>query len=201
MKGLAERVKAHGAVNVGLMDGQSFAENMKKLTNSVDNIPNEKLEESFTKFLKSFEQYIEGKGIDKIDSKQVLRDYLNTESKLYVGNEIIIHCLLSVAVKYSVESSVESLISRYEVHFGPGRQLDQENAHMEMYTAENGPILVMADPLIKRALDKYFKDHNQRGGGKWHMYHTDETRFYQPDDSKVTRRLLKEKSKLTFVDV
>ena len=32
MKGLAERVKAHGAVNVGHMDGQSFAENMKKLT-------------------------------------------------------------------------------------------------------------------------------------------------------------------------
>ena len=142
MKGLAERVKAHGAVNVGHMDGQSFAENMKKLTNSVDNIPNEKLEDAFTKFLKSFEQYIEGKGIDKIDSKQVLRDYLNTESKLYVGNEIIIHCLLSVAVKYSVESSVESLISRYEVHFSPERQLEQENAHMEMYTAENGPILV-----------------------------------------------------------
>ena len=28
-----------------------------------------------------------------------------------------------------------------------------------------------------------------------------QTRFYQTDDSKVTRRLLKEKSKLTFVDV
>ena len=63
------------------------------------------------------------------------------------------------------------------------------------------PILVQADPLIKRALDKYFKDHNQRGGGKWRMYHSDQTRFYQTDDSKVTRRLLKEKSKLTFVDV
>ena len=45
------------------------------------------------------------------------------------------------------------------------------------------------------------KDHNQRGGGKWRMYHRNETRFYQTDDSKVTRRLLKEKSKLTFVDV
>ena len=33
------------------------------------------------------------------------------------------------------------------------------------------------------------------------MYHSDETRFYQTDDSKVTRRLLKEKSKLKFVDV
>ena len=63
-----------------------------------------------------------------------------------------------------MQSSVESLISRYEVHFDPGRQLDQENAHMEMYTAENGPILVQADPLIKRALDKYWQDHNQRGG-------------------------------------
>ena len=63
------------------------------------------------------------------------------------------------------------------------------------------PILVQADPLIKRALDKHFKDHNQQGGGKWHMYHSDQTRFYQTDDSKVTRRLLKEKSKLTFVDV
>ena len=63
------------------------------------------------------------------------------------------------------------------------------------------PILVQADPLIKRALDKYFKDHNQRGGGKWRMYHSDETRFYETDDSRVTRRLLKEKSKLTFVDV
>ena len=48
------------------------------------------------------------------------------------------------------------------------------------------PILLQADPLIKQGLDKYFKDHNQRGGGKWRMYHTDETSFYQPDDSKMT---------------
>ena len=33
------------------------------------------------------------------------------------------------------------------------------------------------------------------------MYHTDETHFYQPDDSKVIGRFLKEKSKLTFADV
>ena len=38
-------------------------------------------------------------------------------------------------------------------------------------------------------------------GGKWRIYHSGQTRFYQTDDSKVTRRLLKEKSKLTFADV
>ena len=70
-----------------------------------------------------------------------------------------------------------------------------------IWFSENPAILVQANPLIKRALDKYFKDLNQRGGGKWRMYHSDETRFYQTDDSKVTRRLLKEKSKLTFVGV
>ena len=70
-----------------------------------------------------------------------------------------------------------------------------------LFLFRSNPILVQADPLIKRALDKYFKDHNQRGGGKWRMYHSDETRFYETDDSRVTRRLLKEKSKLTFVDV
>ena len=62
-----------------------------------------------------------------------------------------------------------------------------------------GMYIVQADPSIKQTLDKYFKDHNKLGGGKWHMHHSDKRRFYKPDDSK-TRRLLKEKSKLTFVD-
>ena len=39
-----------------------------------------------------------------------------------------------------------------------------------------------------------------RGDGAWHMYHSDETRFYSQDESKTIRRLQKEKSKLGFVD-
>ena len=70
MKGLAGRVKAHGAVNVGHMDGQSFAENMKKLTNSVDNIPNEKLEDAFTKFLKSLSSTLKAKALTKLTANR-----------------------------------------------------------------------------------------------------------------------------------
>ena len=44
---------------------------------------------------------------------------------------MIIHCLLALAVKYSMESSVETLISRYEVHFDKKRQLGEEKAHMD----------------------------------------------------------------------
>ena len=116
---------------------------------------------------------------------------------------MIIHCLLAMAVKYSLESIVESLISRYRnapVHFDKSHQLGEEKAHMEMFVSMNGPVLVRADPLLKRAMDKFFKDMNPRGDGAWHMYHSDETRFYPQDESKTLRRLQKEESKLGFVD-
>ena len=123
LRALAVEVKSQGAVSVGLMHGQKFAETMKKLTNSVDHIPTEELKEAYTRFLKSFETYIGDKDVANLDSKQAIKDYLKTEDQLYVGHEVIVHCLLAVAVKYSVESSVESLISRYEIHFDKTRQL------------------------------------------------------------------------------
>ena len=46
----------------------------------------------------------------------VSKDFLRDDKKLYRGNEIILYCFCVVAVKFSVESSVESLISRYECH-------------------------------------------------------------------------------------
>ena len=123
LRALAVEVKSQGAVSVGLMHGQKFAETMKKLTNSVDHIPTQELKEAYTRFLKSFETYIGDKDVANLDSKQAIKDYLKTEDQLYVGHEVIVHCLLAVAVKYSVESSVESLISRYEIHFDKTRQL------------------------------------------------------------------------------
>ena len=86
------------------------------------------------------------------------------------------------------------------MHFDKSRQLGEEKAHMEMFVSMNGPVLVRADPLLKRAMDKFFKDKNPRWDGAWRMYHSDETRFYPQDESKTLRRLQKEKSKLGFVD-
>ena len=76
------------------------------------------------------------------------------------------------AVSVSVESNVESLVSRFENHFGKNRQLTEEHALDEMLIAENGPILVHADPIIRRSLNSYFREHNQSDGGKWHSLKT-----------------------------
>ena len=102
------------------------------------------------------------------------------ENELNLGKESIIHCLLAMAVKYSLESIVESLI--IQVHFDKSHQLGEEKAHMEMFMSMNGPVLVRADPLLKRAMDKFFKDKNPRWDGAWRMYHSDETRFYPQDE-------------------
>ena len=39
--------------------------------------------------------------------------------ELYTGVELTLHCVSVAAIKMSVESVVESLVSRYESHFGP----------------------------------------------------------------------------------
>ena len=46
--------------------------------------------------------------------------------------------------------------------FDKTRQLTVENAHKEMFIAENGPILVRADNLLKRALDRYFLEETKK---------------------------------------
>ena len=130
--------------------------------------------------------------------REVYKDFLSSTMKLYKGNEVMMHCLSTVAVKYSVESSVESLISRYEVHFDKKRQLTEENAHQEMVIAENGPVLVHATPLLTRALDKYFL--NETKSSDWHFFSTDENRFNLTEASKTIKRLQSEQSRLSFMD-
>ena len=67
----------------------------------------------------------------------------------------------------SVESDVESLVSRYEKHLKVDRQMDEENAEEEMEIAENGPLLVHADLILKKAMHRYWKDVSQNG--EWHF--------------------------------
>ena len=49
------RIAYAGAVSVGLMLGENFVVNVRKLTNSVDHIRTEALKECYQNFLKAFE--------------------------------------------------------------------------------------------------------------------------------------------------
>ena len=56
------------------------------------------------------------------------------------------------AIKTSVESVVESLVSRYEVHFDKERQPTEEHALNKIEIAENGPTFAKADKILKAAI-------------------------------------------------
>ena len=55
------------------------------------------------------------------------------------------HVICTAAIKVSVESDVESLVSRYETHFDKSQQLTKNAALEEIMIAENDPNLVHLD--------------------------------------------------------
>ena len=117
---------------------------------------------------------------DLLDSKSLLKTIL-AEPELYIGGELTLHSVCTTAAKVSVESVVESLVSRYEGHFDSKRQVKEDYALDEMEIAENGPNLPNADMILSSAMDK-----------------TEDVRTYT-GTSKVVDRLMKIKPKFPFM--
>ena len=136
--------------------------------------------------------------VKDLDSKSLIKDFLKS-SQLFVGSELTLQCICTASVKISVESVVESLVSRYENHFDSSRQLKEERALDEMEIAENGPELVKADIVLAAAMNQYWKDKSPKDPS-WHFCHKfSDIRTYT-GESKVVKRLLSTESKLPFMD-
>ena len=196
---MAVDVKSKGAVLVGLNRAENFVKSVRLVTNTLDGITKTEIKDSFKKFLVKLEVHVQNIAVEKLDSKLLIKNFLKSDKKLYEEVEVIMHCFSVAAVKLSVESSVESLVSRYEKHFDKTRQLTEEHAKEEMIIAENGPILVRADPLIKRALDSHFKEHNNQQHGRWHFTMSENIKTHI-QESKVIKKLKNERSKLPFME-
>ena len=89
--------------------------------------------------------------------------------KLYEGVEITIPGMVCACVKISVESVVESLMSRNEKHFNKERNLTESNALDELEIAENGPTIFKADNILVSAMNKYWNINGASGSAKWHL--------------------------------
>ena len=63
--------------------------------------------------------------------------------------------MLCASLKVSIESLVESLVSRYEKHFDKERNLLEDNAMDEIEISENGPTIFKADNILKAAMNRY----------------------------------------------
>lgn len=182
VKSFAVQVRKHGAVQTRHRIGEQFLESTRKLTGTLNDISDLEMKENFGKFLKALESKRKDIEEEKLDSKSLIC----SEEDVFSGIELTLHSNPTAAVKVSVESVVENLVSRYENHFDKKRQLKETCALDEMEIAENGPELVHADSIFSRVMNKYWHEMSQ--AGTWHFCHkTDDIRtFYK--NSKVVEK-------------
>ena len=145
-------------------------------------------------FIRKLEEHTMKIKMNDLESLSLIKDLLNSQYHLYEGVELIIHIICIASVKISVESVVESLVSRYEIHFDKERQLKEEHA-----LNENGPKFAKADKILKAAMNMYWK--NKEFSGEWHFTHkSEDIRTFYSGKSKVMTKLMNETSKLSFMD-
>ena len=174
------------------------------ITSTIASISDDDLTKIYREFVYLLElNFIKpaGKSFDpsKMDNKKLIQLLLQNDiSSSFVNVKLFIHCICCACVKVSVESVVESIVSRYEKHFDLSRQPDEEHALNEMVIAENGPLLHHADEILELAMDRYWRKNTVNG--KWHfLRNTQDIRSYTGGASKVVGKLLDQKSKLSVI--
>ena len=201
IKSLLLKLSRKGSVLVGLEGARPFVDAVRKITGSVSSVKDEDLIQQYRKFLDCIENiFIKTRyfqDLSKTDSKEIIQAILKRPTD-FNTTRVIVHCICVASVKVSVESVVESLVSRFEHHFGSSRQPSEEHSLDEMIIVENGPLLHHADTIIENAMTNYWKEHDENGD--WHFIRrTEDVRSYTGGTSKVVGKLLDQSPKLPFM--
>ena len=77
---------------------------------------------------------------------------------------MVIHGTIIGAIKVSVESVAESVISKYAIYNSKLRNIKDTTANDEMFISINGPELGEANRILEKALDRKFNGHSG-----WHF--------------------------------
>ena len=197
LKSLPEKIYQKGSVMVGLEGVKTFLNAVRNITGSVATVDDGDLMNHYRVFVTGLETlFIKScKEFDPsiLDSKEIIESILKKENiGLFRNAKVIIHLI-------SVESVVESLVSRYEKHFDSSRQPTEQHSLDEMIiAAENRPLLHHADEILERVINQYWRVGNH--DGKLHFLRRTENIYsYTGNCSKVVGMLLDKKSKLPFM--
>ena len=196
LKTLLINVKKKGAVIIGYENGPKFLNAVRSLTGTLKNISDDDLLKVYRLFLVKMEKQFGSLPDKSLTSSSMIQEYLSATNCLSNEVELIVHCISVAVVKISVESVVESLVSRYEKHFPKERSgTEESHALEEMVIAENGPLLQHADSIIEASMNEYWKE---KAG--WHfIWKSDNIKQFTGNASKVIGRFFDTKSKLPFM--
>ena len=191
-KSLSINVKTKGAPVVFALENAKFVENALKVGRSLREIDSEELKNQFSTFLERLGKVIENKSMEellRIDAKDLIKTFMRNSNQ-YKGIEMIMQATIIGAIKISVESVAESIISKYGIHNSKIRALKDTTANNEMFVAINGPEVGEADSLLAKALDRKFS-----GRLGWHI--SVKQNLFRTSGPTV-ENILKRKSKLNI---
>ena len=191
LKSLLKKIHQKGAVSVGLEEGDRFINAMSGITDTCKSFSKEDIRKLYREFLLILEEVFITKethfDASKISSRMLIQQLIGRENaQKFKSVTAIIHIILTLCVKISVESKVESLMSKYEQHFYSKRQLREDQTFDEMEIAENGPEFVHADKLLSFAMDKYWTEKSSVGGS-WKFCHKSEDIRTASKNSEVVK--------------
>ena len=129
----------------------------------------------------------------EVDPKELIKMFLDPAKDLYLNIKMIMQDISVYCVKQSVESVLESLVSRYENHFNQNRNLDEDHMNEEFAIAVNGPTLQYCSNVVEEAMDKYW------GDKPWHFF-TQSSMFNPDSESTVIKRLKNTGGKFPFME-
>ena len=139
---------------------------------------------------------MQDKDVSTLDSKDLIKTFLNSQRNLYKSIEMIMYIICTGCVALSVESIIESMVSMYEYRSSKICNIDIERASMEMMIGWNGPLPSKADAVIKEAMKNYW----EKNGGDWHFFRSRKIIRDWIVSKSVDRNVLSMKSKFPFME-
>ncbi|CAB4032571.1 Hypothetical predicted protein [Paramuricea clavata] len=195
LKSLAMQIREKGHILLGVLNADKFVRIAKKISRNVRVVNNQEIVRQYKIFVRRLASKTEAIAIpelQKMDSKDLIKKFLTSGGELYVGCEMVVEAIVVAAIKMTVESIAESVISRYNTHNSKLRSMSEEAVNNELWIACNGPELGGADRILSSALSKYFRH------GNWHFVTRkgEQSKLY---NSKVINRIISQESRLPFV--
>ena len=164
-------------------------------------MPDSEIRIQFRKFISKLETHVAQLSEEDLSSIELIKVFLETERKLYVNIEMVMHVICVAAASMSVESVIESMVSIYENRNNKFRPISEERAVLEM-NAINGPELTHADGIIQASMTEYWKNSGRRKGDhetkNWHFVRKSQN-IKDFCSSKVIHRMSSAKPNLPFM--
>ena len=99
LKTIAENIEKKGSILVGTLSADMFVKSAKQITHTLHEVPDKILKENYRTFLNILQDHLKTKKKSKFDSKELIKDFLNTELHLDKGVEVTIQAICAAAIK------------------------------------------------------------------------------------------------------